>query len=104
MPSMGLGILINSLNDQSQSTTSVGRNHSPVEGRASEITKKKAEDRQGGQEMDKGKTEKEDGITAYLRRRREPLSSGPADATTDADWIALRQEAVDGRAGESIRP
>jgi putative addiction module CopG family antidote len=35
---------------------------------------------------------------------QEALDSGPAELMTDADWIAMRQEAIDGLAGESIRP
>jgi antitoxin ParD1/3/4 len=35
---------------------------------------------------------------------REALESGPATPMTHEDWVALRQEAVDGLAGETIRP
>jgi antitoxin ParD1/3/4 len=35
---------------------------------------------------------------------REALESGPATAMTREDWAALRQEALDGLAGEDIRP
>ncbi len=35
---------------------------------------------------------------------REALESGPAEPMTGEDWVALRQEAVDGLAGEAIRP
>lgn len=35
---------------------------------------------------------------------REALESGPAEPMTREDWAALRQEAVDGLAGEAIRP
>jgi antitoxin ParD1/3/4 len=35
---------------------------------------------------------------------REALESGPATPMTREDWVALRQEAIDGLAGESIRP
>jgi hypothetical protein len=112
MPTMGLGILSNSLNHESKSRTSVRRNLSPVEGPASEITKKNegTEKGSGGRkgedikrfihlEARKKKTKKR-----HFRKQNEALDSGPAELPTDADWIALRQEAVDGLAGESIRP
>ncbi len=35
---------------------------------------------------------------------REALESGPATPMTPEDWSALRREAVDGLAGETIRP
>jgi antitoxin ParD1/3/4 len=35
---------------------------------------------------------------------REALESGPATPMTREDWIALQQEALDGLAGETIRP
>jgi antitoxin ParD1/3/4 len=35
---------------------------------------------------------------------REALESGPATPMTREDWVALRQEAIDGLAGETIRP
>jgi antitoxin ParD1/3/4 len=35
---------------------------------------------------------------------REAVESGPATAMTKEDWVALRQEALDGLAGETIRP
>jgi antitoxin ParD1/3/4 len=35
---------------------------------------------------------------------REALESGPATSMTHEDWVALRQEALDGMAGETIRP
>jgi antitoxin ParD1/3/4 len=35
---------------------------------------------------------------------REALESGPATPMTREDWVALRQEAVDGLAGETIQP
>ncbi len=35
---------------------------------------------------------------------REALESGPATPMTTEDWAALRREAVDGLAGETIRP
>ena len=35
---------------------------------------------------------------------REALESGPATPMTKKDWAALRQEALDGLAGEKIRP
>jgi antitoxin ParD1/3/4 len=37
-------------------------------------------------------------------RFREALESGPATPMTKEDWAALRQEALDGLAGETIRP
>src|SRR5512146_2604068 len=35
---------------------------------------------------------------------REALESGPATPMTHEDWVALRQEALEGLAGEKIRP
>lgn len=35
---------------------------------------------------------------------REALESGPATPMTKEDWTALRQEALEGLAGEAIRP
>jgi len=35
---------------------------------------------------------------------REAIESGPATPMTREDWAALRQEALDGLAGETIRP
>jgi len=35
---------------------------------------------------------------------REALESGPATPMTREDWVALRAEALDGLAGETIRP
>ncbi len=35
---------------------------------------------------------------------REALESGPATPMTPEDWAALRREALDGLAGETIRP
>ncbi len=35
---------------------------------------------------------------------REGLESGPATAMSRKDWVGLRAEAVDGPAGEAIRP
>jgi antitoxin ParD1/3/4 len=35
---------------------------------------------------------------------REALESGPATPMTKEDWAALRREALDGLAGETIRP
>jgi antitoxin ParD1/3/4 len=35
---------------------------------------------------------------------REALESGPAAPMTSEDWAALRREALDGLAGESIQP
>lgn len=35
---------------------------------------------------------------------REALESGPATPMTQADWAALRREALEGLAGETIRP
>ena len=34
----------------------------------------------------------------------EALESGPATAMTRKDWVALRSEALEGLAGEKIRP
>jgi antitoxin ParD1/3/4 len=34
----------------------------------------------------------------------EAIESGPATPMTREDWVALRQEAIDGIAGETIRP
>jgi antitoxin ParD1/3/4 len=41
---------------------------------------------------------------ALEAKLREALESGPATPMTREDWVALRQEAVDGLAGETIRP
>ena len=41
------------------------------------------------------------GLEAKLR---EALESGPATPMKQEDWAALRQEAMDGLAGETIRP
>jgi|BogFormECP12_OM1_1039635.scaffolds.fasta_scaffold45862_1 antitoxin ParD1/3/4 len=35
---------------------------------------------------------------------REALESGPATPMTKEDWAALRREALEGLAGETIRP
>jgi len=35
---------------------------------------------------------------------REALESGPATPMTREDWVALRAEAIEGLAGEMIRP
>ena len=35
---------------------------------------------------------------------REALESGPATPMTREDWVALRREAIEGLAGETIRP
>ena len=35
---------------------------------------------------------------------REALDSGPATPMTREDWVALRAEAIEGLAGEPIRP
>lgn len=35
---------------------------------------------------------------------REALESGPATPMTRDDWLALRREAIEGLAGETIRP
>jgi antitoxin ParD1/3/4 len=35
---------------------------------------------------------------------REGLESGPATSMTRKDWVALRAEAIEGLAGETIRP
>ena len=35
---------------------------------------------------------------------REAMESGPATPMTREDWIALRAEAIEGLAGETIRP
>jgi antitoxin ParD1/3/4 len=35
---------------------------------------------------------------------REALESGPATPMTREDWAALRQEALEGLSGETIRP
>ena len=35
---------------------------------------------------------------------REALESGPATPMTKEDWAALRREAIEGLAGETIRP
>jgi antitoxin ParD1/3/4 len=35
---------------------------------------------------------------------REALESGPATPMTHEDWAALRREALEGLAGETIRP
>jgi antitoxin ParD1/3/4 len=35
---------------------------------------------------------------------REALESGPATPMTREGWVALRQEAIDGLAGETIQP
>jgi antitoxin ParD1/3/4 len=35
---------------------------------------------------------------------REAMESGPATPMTHDDWVALRAEAVEGLAGETIRP
>lgn len=35
---------------------------------------------------------------------REALESGPAEPLTADDWIALRQEAMEGLSGEEIQP
>jgi len=35
---------------------------------------------------------------------REALESGPATPMTQEDWAALRREALEGLAGETIRP
>src|SRR5208337_146968 len=35
---------------------------------------------------------------------REALESGPATPMTREDWVALRAEALEGLAGETIRP
>ena len=35
---------------------------------------------------------------------REALESGPAMPMTSQDWVALRQEAIEGLAGVAIRP
>jgi antitoxin ParD1/3/4 len=41
---------------------------------------------------------------ALEEKFREALESGPATPMTKADWAALRREALDGLAGEQIRP
>jgi antitoxin ParD1/3/4 len=41
---------------------------------------------------------------ALEEKFREALESGPATPMTKEDWAALRQEALDGLAGEAIRP
>jgi len=35
---------------------------------------------------------------------REAVESGPATPITREDWVALRAEAIEGLAGETIRP
>ncbi|HMF36335.1 MAG TPA: hypothetical protein VKF17_06830 [Isosphaeraceae bacterium] len=35
---------------------------------------------------------------------REAMESGPATPITREDWVALRAEAIEGLAGETIRP
>lgn len=37
-------------------------------------------------------------------KSREAVESGPATAMTKEDWVALRQEALDRLADETIRP
>jgi antitoxin ParD1/3/4 len=41
---------------------------------------------------------------ALEERFREALESGPATPMTKEDWAALRREAMEGLAGEKIRP
>jgi antitoxin ParD1/3/4 len=41
---------------------------------------------------------------ALEARFQEALESGPATPMTPEDWVALRREAIEGLAGESIRP
>jgi antitoxin ParD1/3/4 len=41
---------------------------------------------------------------ALEARFREALESGPATPMTHDDWVALRAEALEGLAGETIRP
>jgi antitoxin ParD1/3/4 len=41
---------------------------------------------------------------ALEEKFREALESGPATPMTKDDWVALRREALEGLAGEKIRP
>jgi antitoxin ParD1/3/4 len=41
---------------------------------------------------------------ALEEKFREALESGPATPMTKDDWVALRREALEGLAGETIRP
>jgi len=41
---------------------------------------------------------------ALEEKFREALESGPATPMTKEDWVALRREALEGLAGETIRP
>jgi antitoxin ParD1/3/4 len=41
---------------------------------------------------------------ALEEKFREALESGPATPMTKEDWAALRREALEGLAGETIRP
>ena len=41
---------------------------------------------------------------ALEEKFREALESGPATPMTKEDWVALRREAMEGLAGETIRP